>query len=235
MARQVSLTTLRQRVRWRTDTENETARFPDTELDDCINEGIAQYHAERIRSDAQGFADSETTFTTVSGTELYALPAEFLEVTHVSVTVDGRDRDLRLYDQWELETLSAISVRQDADFGFYRLVGDNISLKPTPKRARVVRVKFKGTAVRLTAPSNTVDGVVGLEEFIVAWASQRLAIKDRNWDLKGILETDKQEILDRMRAIDANRNASEPTRMADAAGRLRNNRPWCRWGSRRGL
>lgn len=231
MARQVDLGTLTRRLRWRTDTENETQRFPDSEAYDCLNEGIAQFHAEIVRADGQGYAAAETFFMSSIGQEMYAMPAEFLEVTEVAVLVDGRDRKLAVYDQWDRDALSNTSNWFDCGFGYYRIVGDNISLMSVPTAVRKVTVRYVATAVRLLAPTNTLDGIDGCEEFAVAWAAQRFAFKNGYWDLNDRLMADKAETLDRMRALVVNRNASEPNRVGDAAGK-RVNRGWNRFAMR---
>ena len=93
MARNVDRATIRERVRWRSDTENATRRFPDTELNDAINEGIAQFHAEMVRARGQGFSEATTSVTTVTGVQEYALPATFLEVVKVWTLINGLQRD----------------------------------------------------------------------------------------------------------------------------------------------
>jgi len=231
--RTVSLTTLRSRVRWRTDTERETSRFPDAELDDCINEGIAQFHSELVRADGQGVQEASTFFMTVSGTDTYALPAVFLELRGVTLTSFGFVRTLRVWDEIDIDIIQNDDVWVNNDcIGFYRLVGDNIQLRGMPRGAFRIDMKFVQTAVRLVSPANTVDGINGLEEFIVAWAATCFADKNRDWELKGQMQARQEEVLDRLRALVSNRNDAEPDHFLDGARKL--NRRW-RWGPYGGM
>lgn len=226
--RTVSLTTLRSRVRWRTDTEREVSRFPDAELDDCINEAIAQFHSEIVRADGQGVEEASTSFMTVANTDTYPLPAVFLELRGVILTSFGYKRTLRVWSEIDVDLIANDDLWVNNDcISFYRLVGQNIQLMGMPKAAFRVDVKYVQTAVKLVAPSNTVDGVNGLEEYVVAWAGERFALKNRDWELNGALKAEREEIVDRLRALISNRNDAEPAHFEDGARRL--NRPW-RWG-----
>lgn len=213
--RPVDLTTLRQRVRRRTDTENEIARFPDTELDDAINEGIAQFHAERVRIRGQGFDEATTLFSTVAGTETYDLPATLLNVVKVWTKLDGAEFQLTGYEEPDTDGLvEPASWAMIRNVGF-RIVGSQVSLRPIPDAVHTVYIKYVSTAVKLTAPSNTVDGVDGLEEFIVAWAGKRFAMKNEASGMVAMFDNEMVSNLDRLRALEHARNAANPPRMQD--------------------
>lgn len=218
--RTVSLTTLRSRVRWRTDTERETSRFPDTELDDCINEGIAQFQSELVRADGQGVQEASTFFMTVNGTDTYALSASLLEVRGVTATSPGFTRNLRVWSEIDVEILANADIWINGNgngIGFYRIVGDNIQLRGMPRSAFRVDIKYVQNAVKLVLPANTVDGVNGLEEYVVCWAGERFALKNRDWELNGALKAEREEVVDRLRALVSNKNASEPDTFQDGA------------------
>src|SRR5882762_7912240 len=128
MARPVSLAVLRDRLRWRTDTQNELTRFPDAELNDCINEGIANFHAEVLRCRGQGFGETQTTITTAYGVQVYPLPAAALEVAKVWMTINSAERVLRTYEEFETDGLvEPVSFETIIDPS-YRITGDNISI-----------------------------------------------------------------------------------------------------------
>lgn len=229
MSRNVDLLTLRTRLRQRTDTEGEVSRFPDTEANDCINEGIAQFHVEMLRLRGQGFAEASTSVTTILGQEMYALPAALLEVIKVWATIDGQENVLRTYEPFETDGLiDTVSWGPYVDI-CYRMVGDNISLRPLPPAGKVVKINYVATAVKLVTDGNTVDGVDGLEEFVVAWAGARFAIKQRDWELKQALDAELSYMLARIQAIAAARNAAEPPRMQDVRGQLSWRRGGRRW------
>lgn len=218
MARYVDLVTLRTRVRWRTDTMNEVARFPDTEVNDCINEGIATFHMELLRVRGQGFNEATASFSTAFGVELYPMPAQLLQLLKVWTYINGFEKVLRVYEEIETEGLSDPVSWETILDPSYRIVGDNISLRPKPTTVNTIWVKYVPSAVKLVADSNTVDGVDGLEEFIVAWAGQRIAIKNRDEWLSGQFDKEMSLALDRLRTTQSARNAAEPPRMQDVRG-----------------
>lgn len=216
MARNVDLVTLRTRVRDRSDTENETQRFTDARINDYVNEGIAQFHARVLRARGQGFAEVSTFITTSIGVEIYALPAQLLELVKVYTKIDGVERVLETYEEFDTNYMSDPgSWGLYRDPSHYRIIGDNISLRPTPSEVRIVNIKYIATAVKLVADSNTVDGIDGFEEFIVAWAAQRAAIKNRDWELKGTLDADIAAQIDQIEAVQPARNAAQAPRMQD--------------------
>lgn len=229
MARTVSLATLRSRVRRRSDTESEIARFPDSEVDDCINEGIAQFHAERMRIRPQGFDDAVTTVPVVAGTSVYALPATFLQVTKVYVTTSGYESQGYVYEEADTD-----GIVEPASWGgmgpAFRLLGNNIQFRPTPTVAATVSVKYVATAVSLSAPSDTIDGVDGFEEYVVAWAAKLLCIKNSDTQQAAFCDALMASVLDRMRAVEHARNAVAPPRMLDV--RPDRGLPWWRRGRR---
>jgi hypothetical protein len=228
--RAVTLTDLRSRVRRRADVENEIERHPDVNVDDDINEGIAAFHSEVVRADGQGVLEGTTIFMTAANVDTYSLPAQFLQLRAATIFHDSREYDLRQFDVIDASVLSAMSGWLDGGIAYYRLYGDNIILKPTPTSAKRVTLKYVGSAVKLTAPSNTLDGIDGFEEYVVAWAAQRIAFKDENWDLLDRLENVKGEQLDKLRAIVSNRDDFEPARFQDGARNQRGRGGRWGWG-----
>lgn len=216
MARNVSRGDLRDQVRFRTDTQNETRRFPNTELDMYVNEGIAAFHRQMVRARGQGFGEATTTVTTANGVENYALPAAFLSVVKVWFKIDGVEHVLHDYEEWDTQGLVDVVSWKSSYVDFaYRLTGDNISLRPIPSDAVDIRVKYIATAVKLVADSNTVDGVDGLEEYAVLWAAKRVAIKQRDELLMGLCDAEMGKVLDDLMALQRARNAAEAPRMGD--------------------
>lgn len=225
--RAVNLATLRRRVRRRSDAGGDLRRFPDSEVDDCINEGIAQFHSEIVRASGQGFEEAEFSFVTVSGTNVYPLPAEFLQVRAVRLIEGDRVRSLRVFSEWDVDILKNTDLWINAGVAFYRLLGSNIELEPMPKSAVTCTVKYVNTAVKLVSDLNAIDGINGFEEFVVLWAAEVICTQNNEQDRVQLMMARRQEILDRMVAIINNRNDAEPPTVGDAARRLY--RPY-RWG-----
>lgn len=215
MARNVTLAKLRERCRWRTDTMNEVSRFPDAELNDCINEGIAQYHSELVRLYGQGFDAATTFFMTSFGVELYALPASFLQLTKVWTTINGFERVLSVYEPVETEGLSSPVNWESVLNPCYRLVGTNISLRPTPATPIRININYLPASAILPSDGSTVDGIDGFEEFVIQWVVGLISQKQRDWELEQSAAGRGQAVLGRIKAIHSARNAAEPARMQD--------------------
>jgi|SRR5882762_7656894 len=218
MARLVALSTLRQRTRWRTDTENETSRFPDSEVNDCVNEGLAQFHQELLRVRGQGFNEVVASFPTVIAQQYYTMPAATMQLLKVWTTINGFEKVLRVYEEIETEGLSDPVSWETILDPSYRIFNDQISFRPIPNTVNTIFIKYIPAAVKLVNDGDTVDGVDGLEEFVVAWGGVRIAIKNRDWELKGTLDAEMQAIIGRIRTTQRARNAAEPPRMQDVRG-----------------
>lgn len=228
MSRDVRLDTLRSRVRWRCDIENETTRFPNSELLDGINEGIAKFHSRVVRARAQNLYEDSTTVTTSAQVEVYALPAEFMEVVKASVNINGFEVDLLPYEFLDTDGYSDTASWQSMMARpQYRLRGANISFRPIPDAAYTVTVVYIPTAVKLVADSDTMDGVDGLEEFVVAWASKRVAIKQKDTELIAILDREMETALQEIDGLVHARSAGAPPVMQDVR-RLRHPYRWRR-------
>lgn len=215
MSRAVQLGTLRTRVRRRTDTENETTRFPDAELNDAINEGIAKLHSRIVRARGPNYHESTYTLTTASGTEMYALPASFLSLLKVHTVIDDVERVLTPYEFVDTDGWSDTVSWSSLSDVFYRLRGDNISFRPVPDAAYSVVLTFTPTSVILGSDSDTVDGIDGLEEFVVAWAGKRVATKQRDWQLCNLFDAEMERGFADVDAMAASRDAAMPPVMLD--------------------
>jgi len=230
MADLVSRAELRDQIRLRTDTQNETRRFPDSEVNIYINKGIAALHRKMLRSRGQGFSEASTIVTLIGGQESYALPAALMEIVKVFTRIDGEERVIHSYEEWDTQGLvepQPVSIY--SNFA-YRIVGDNISIRPVPSSSgQSVTIKYVSTAVKLTADSNTVDCVDGFDEYIVAWASKRIAIKQRDDVLIAMLDGEMGAALSDIQALSPARNAAEPPRMQDVRPQYLS---WRRWGRR---
>jgi hypothetical protein len=215
VARNVTLTTLKSRVRWRTDTENETTRFSDTNIVDAINEGLAKLHSRMVRARGESYLESTSTVSTVNGTESYALPASFLSLLKVYTTIDNREIVLTPYEFVETDGYTDTSSWSPLVDLQYRLRGANISFRPIPDAAHTVTLVYAPASVLLVSGSDTVDGVDGLEEFAVAWAAKRIATQQRDFALCNVLDGEMERGLQEIDGLCHARDAAMPPRMLD--------------------
>lgn len=87
MARNVTLTSLLAQVRQRADIENATARFPDAEVTEYINESIAELYDLLIGARGQEYYINSYSFGTTAGTVIYALPDDFYQLLGVDAAL----------------------------------------------------------------------------------------------------------------------------------------------------
>lgn len=226
MARVVTLLTLRTRLRRRADIEGETARFPDAELNDYINEGIAALHTEILRERPQGFGENQTTFSTVYNQELYPLPVNFMNLTKVFVIINGFEHVLRTYEQFDTNGLVEPVNWDQIINPVYRIVGDQISLRPRPSTVMTVYVNYVPCVGTLVADSDTFDGVDGFEEVALGWALKQVSVKQGDDQRMGMANDMYAGALDRLRGIMHAKNAAEPARMTDMRGGALQNHRW---------
>lgn len=231
MSRTVTLATLRSRVRWRTDTENETTRFSDANITDALNEGIAKLHSRIVRARGEGYYESSTTVNTAAGTETYTLPATFFSLLKVFATIDGREYVFTPYEAVETDGL-----RDNVSWGTlteiqYRLRGGNISFRPVPNGVYPVTIVFAPASGLLVNTSDTLDGIDGLEEFAVCWAAKRIAMQQRDFALCGVLDGEMERAFQEIDGLCHARDAALPPRMLDVKrlDRQRLQRSRMRW------
>lgn len=179
MASNVSLTTLIATVRQRADIEGETLRFPDSELIAYINKSITELYDLLVTADEEYFL-SQQLITTVSGTSSYALSADFYKVKGVDINIGTSQ--LIAAKPFMFAERNAFQ-NQSMAWGYdttvyYRLRGNNIVFLPAPSGALAVTVWYIPTPGVLVAGSDTLDGVNGWEELVVADVAIKVGLKD---------------------------------------------------------
>lgn len=228
MSRLVQLVELRTALRQATDTESELSRFPDAEMNGYINRGIAQLHVKVLAERGQGFQELTTTISTVKGQELYTLPAAFLEVVKVFMVLDGSERVLHTYEEFETD-----GIRDQASYFWvppqYRIVSDSISLRRTPDAVYTISIKYVPSAVVLVGDSSTFDGIDGFEEYVIGYAAGLVGMKQGDDARIGMAENMQAKAVQNIQAIQHARNAAEAPHMVDVRG----DKWWL--GGRRGL
>lgn len=219
MARSVPLSTLITRVRRRADIESATARFPDAEITDNLNESITELYDIIRMSWGDGYFRSSYVFTTSTAVDTYALPSDFLDLVSVDVQVSASDVvSARRF--MESERNAAKSPLVGWLYGqpvFYQLQGNNIKFIPQPSAAYLVTINYVPTPTKLVGSSDTIDGVAGWEEYAVLDAAIKCLIKDESFEHIAILENRKAVIKGRIDALAPQRDG-QPERVQDVVG-----------------
>lgn len=216
----VSLGDLEDAVRHMADVQSELDRHPQAEVWRLINRGIKQFHNEVIKAQGQGIFQTDTFFITTGGTEMYPLHAEILQVKKVWTFFNGREYVLDAYEEGETDGMVDNIPFDSAGYApmGYRIIGDNMSLRPTTSDTLTINIRYIATAVKLTASFDTIDAIEGFDEYVVAWAARRIAFKDNRQDLVALCSQDIGMTLENLRAVVRARNAASPKRIIDKRG-----------------
>ena len=182
MASTVTVTELTTRVRRATDTENATARFPDAEIQDYLKTAHRQWWDFLINNGGGHLleASSPHTVSTVADTATVALATDHYRLVGVDADVGGDTRTLFPLPSGERNRYSEDGLSwQGMRKVYYRVVGSNLTLYPTPDAVYSLTVHYIPEAeVDFGTGSNTVDGYNGWDEYIVYVASLKLLNKD---------------------------------------------------------
>ncbi len=190
MAGAIALSAIRTRIRQRTDNEHTGSSFvTDSELTGLVNVSYSELYGELVRA---GLHMSESVQTvTATGASTYALNSDLFAVIGV-FRVDGthRSRLVRHSVRHRPDT----SVKGPASS--YRVIGTTVTFHPLPVSGtyEVVYVPVPGT---LSADADTVEGILGWEEYLVLDVSIKVLDKEET-DARH-LRAERERLLARIR------------------------------------
>jgi hypothetical protein len=192
-------------------------RHPDADLKDYINRALGALHRRLTAALPDQRFLSSTTISIVAADQLYDLPATFdsLISAELYATSSGPRYWLQAYEMHERPAfLDANGSTSGMPTG-YRLRGETIEFLPIPDSTYSCLLWYLPTVSQLASGSDTYDTISRLDEFIIAYATRPIAIKDKNWDLvsacKGLMEELSKEIESLARSRDRN----SPPRIVD--------------------
>lgn len=229
MPRAKTLLQMRNRARQAADIESAVARFPDSEMNDYINESLAELY-DVIRSCwGQDYYRVTQTFLTSGNVATYNLASNFLDLISVDVPLGGNlvltakpymesERNL-----FKFFPFGAWTMHQPI---WYRLTGavdstggsgspQTMSFIPTPTGNYTVNVNYIPTPTLLVADGDTFDGVAGWEEYAVLDAAIKCATKNQKWELLQALEGRKGAMLERIQKMAPEHDGGSATRVKD--------------------
>lgn len=195
-------------------------RHPDADVFDYANRGIAALdRLLKLADTGQRFLSS-TTITTTNGTELYALPSDFMALVSLSGEFDGTMRWLTSYEHNERPLLSDENAGWTGEPLYYRLRQANISLLPTPAAEYTLTLWYAPAPSTLVSGQN-YDTIARLDDYIVSYAARLIAQKDANWELYDRLGVALAEMRGEIEALGRNRDLASPARIIDTTVRDR--------------
>ncbi len=181
MAQTVSLATLRSEVRLQTDSVGD-AHLTDAEINGWINKGLRVLYGKIIACD-EDFYLTTSSISTTAGTLEYALPSDFRAVRGVDVSEAGQTITLRSY---AFEERSRRSILATSSGGFrprYRIARNGVTgsaariLFDIDPGTRTYSLHYVPVPPALTVDADTVDGVLGFEDYAIAYAAARVRRK----------------------------------------------------------
>lgn len=222
MANTATLSNLRSSARRKADQEN-SEFVVDAELDDYINEGVAELH-DLLVTVFQDYFKSSENVTLVADTEAYALPSTFYKLLGAFYVSGGIRYPLQQFamnelGEWEADRIVPVISGQ---YLRYRIVGNEIFFTPKPNGAGTVELWFVPQPTKLVGNTDTVSYavVIGWEEYISNHAAIRMLQKEESDSTPLLLRQQKLE--QRIRAAARGRNAAAPQRVTDVYSGRRN-------------
>lgn len=165
----ITLAELRLRSRQKADREN-SQFVEDEELDFMINSSAAELHDLLVMANSADYSVSSYDFTTVSGTESYALPVDMYKLKGVDAFIIGNDlpftlrpfnfneRNRNNLTTWGRLTVPAIR---------YRILGDNLVFSPVPDAATPIKIWYTPLAPKLVADTDTLRDLNQFSEYVI--------------------------------------------------------------------
>ena len=198
----------------------------DDELDQYINQGVAELHNILVNTHSDYFM-ATSTLTTVADTDAYALPDNFLKLLKVRMTSQGSTYNLKQVMVDEMEGVPAYGIDNGLVPYRYRILGNQIYLHPTPSTANdSIVLWYVPQSVPLSHPAAKVSYAVapGFEEFIVSHAAAMMALKEDTDALKHLQR--KAEYKRTIQETAKPRNSGDAQRIVDVRRRPRTFRGW---------
>jgi len=160
------------------------------------------------------------TYTTGQNQQLYPLPVDFYKLLLCEVALNPQDPNSYV-------TLKQFNLIQKNLFNYpnqytmygitnlrYRLNGDNLMIVPQTQGGQTIRIWYAPRPNQLINQTDTLDGIAGWEEYIVADVCIKMLAKEES-DVS-IFAAQKMEMDKRLDEMAKNRNLGEPQTVSDA-------------------
>lgn len=208
---------IRDSVRRFSNTQGTTAllRHPDTDLDDYINRALGSLYRKLTDKLPDQRYLSSSTITTSDGQATYPLGINFDSIISIDIQADGRRFWLQGYEMPERPLLTDTQAPSQGVPFTYRLRGSNIELLPVAQDAYTVTIWYVPTTTQLASDAATFDTISRLDDYLIAYASRLIAIKNKDTDLVAICAQMMAELEGEIAALGRNVDRNSPPRIAD--------------------
>jgi hypothetical protein len=212
----MSVTLLQLRTRSRQRADQETSNFiEDDELNGYINASIAELYDLMVAAYGSDYFLADYSFSIVSGTQNYTLPADFYKLKGIDVNLSNNNwfsirpfnfNERNRNDNITWGVLSGPSIR-------YRIMGNNVKLSPNPDSNYSARVWYVPKATVLVADTDVFDDMNQWAEYVITDAAIKMMQKEESDT--GTLEKQKAELKRRIEIMADNRDAGQPESVSD--------------------
>lgn len=211
MARTRTLSDLIADVRQRTNQENSTF-VTDAEVTEYLNQEIAELYGRIVQAQGQEHYRASSTIPVVSGTALYALPADFWQLQALEATLGGITGRLRPFMQVEHARLQNAQPFAWYSPIRYRLQANNIEILPATQTFTAT-LFYTPAPPRLVNSGDLLDGFAGYEAAAIYGACATVLQKEES-DASFYIGQ-RERIYRHIDAVAAQRDANEPERIVD--------------------
>jgi hypothetical protein len=200
--------------------EDINGHFSPEELNDLINLELKSLYDRLVAARGHDYYESESTFSTASGTATYALSsmtpsaADLYEVRRVQLEWGSKDHEpVSDYKKAEETWYNNVATWGPWSSKAWRLVGSSIKFVPTPTSVVTCRLLFIPALAELKGNGATFDGVNGWHDAVSISVAIKV-LKAQKMDT-GKLEEERDIVLRRIDDMAADRAANERHRVID--------------------
>lgn len=167
MAQTRTRSEIRDAIRLRADQVNSTF-WTDTNINDEIDRSAKRLYNFLIRTYGDEYYVSSATDTTVSGTQDYALPADFYKLLGVELQQGGGSNDYFSLPKFSFAERNTKRRSNAALYNYmYRLHGSNVKLIPPPAGGLTLQLWYVPVLADFVDDTSTIDTISGFEEWLV--------------------------------------------------------------------
>jgi len=211
VARTRTLTAMILDVRQRTNQENSTF-VTDAEITEYLNQEIAELYARIVQAQGPEHYRSSSPVSVVSGTALYALPADFFQLQALEATLGGITGRLRPFMQSEHALLANAQPYAWYSPIRYRVQANNLEILPATQTFNAT-LYYTPAPPRLVSGADTFDGFAGYEVAAIYGACATVLAKEESDP--GFYMAQRDRIYQHIQSVAAQRDANEPERVQD--------------------
>lgn len=219
----VTLQQLIDRIRQRSNQE--TSGFvTDAEITTLVNVYKRELDDLLVRSYGEDYFAQSTTFSATANTATYSLSALTAGAFYKMLGLDMADttsptgyRDVKpfnFHDRNRPAVMSGQLVVSQANGDVrYHIIGNNLMLSPKPTGTIPMQLWYVASQTALSLTTDSFDDINGWSELVVLDAA--IAIKDKEESDTGVLQNDRQRIVQRISEMSLKRDAGEPKTVGD--------------------